>query len=284
MFEWSIPSMKAIYNSRIIDQENIQISTNNRAFCYGDGLFETIVTGPNRINLIDGHIERLMAHSALLKFSLPKDLTLRLKEWIDELSILNDIRGDLRTKVQVWRKAGGLYTPLSNDVEFLITVSENQSGVFSSASSIGIAESITNQYSSISGIKSVNALNYVLAGIEKSNQNLDDIIILDNDAHLSETHISNLFWTKGSQIYTPSLKTGCISGVMRNFILDFCENELVNPVKEVLENTETLNDCDSIFSSNASGIRYFTKLEGREENLSSSENLLAPLIKRLQQP
>ena len=71
MFEWSIPSMKAIYNSRIIDKENIQISTNNRALCQGDGLFETIVTEPNRINLANVHIERLVADSTILKLKLP---------------------------------------------------------------------------------------------------------------------------------------------------------------------------------------------------------------------
>lgn len=284
MFEWSIPSMKAIYNSRIINKESVQISTNNRAFCYGDGLFETIVTGPNRINLIDGHMGRLMAHSDILKLKLPDNLTDKFKEWIKDLSTLNKITGDVRAKIQVWRKSGGLYSPLNHEAEFLITVDKTEKPIFSSLPKIGIAQSMTNQFSKVSIIKSVSALNYVMVGIEKTSQEVDDLIILDSHGHLSETHISNLFWTKGNQVYTPSLTSGCVSGVMRSFILDFFKNDLNQPIHEVLEGKSALNDCDSIFSSNASGITYFERLIERKNTLVSPEELIKPLIKRLQRP
>ena len=37
--------MKAIFNSRRIDAKNPLLKVTNRAFCYADGLSETIVTG-----------------------------------------------------------------------------------------------------------------------------------------------------------------------------------------------------------------------------------------------
>ena len=58
---------------------------------------------------------------------------------------------------------------------------------------MGTAQTTTNQFSSISSIKSVSTLNYVMAGIEKTNKQNDDIIILDTDGHLIEMHIHSLF-------------------------------------------------------------------------------------------
>ena len=284
MFEWLMPSMKAIYNSRIFDQEDIQIKTHNRAFCYGDGLFETIVTGPSRFNLIDRHLDRLGAHMSHLRLLEPEIIKKNLNKWIDELARLNQIAGDIRSKLQVWRKSGGLYSPSSNAFEFLITVKESQQPIYVNGSEIGLSKQSVNHFSSISAFKSISSMNYVMAGIEKTEKNLDDIIILDHQGYLSETHTSNLFWTKDNVIYTPDLKTGCIDGVMRRFTIDFFKQTPGIILKTVRAKQETLLNCDSIFSTNASGIKSFSQLENRDQPLHNPENLLSDLIKRLQQP
>lgn len=280
MFEWLILSMKAIYNSRIIDQEDIQISTNNRAFCYGDGLFETIVTGPRRINLIDDHIKRLKADCSVLRLDFPEEIEQNLRKWMGQLSQLNTLQGDVRTKINVWRKEGGLYSPTDNSSEFLITVKETRKPVYRASENIGISKSTANHYSSHSKIKSVNALNYVLAGIEKDERKLNEIIILDNDGNLSETHIGNLFWIKDERLFTPSLETGCIAGIMRGFIISFYNGR----IEQVKAKPEKLIEAESIFSTNASGIEYFKFLEGSEKEFIAPDNTLKDLIKRIQQP
>lgn len=280
MFEWLILSMKAIYNSRIIDQEDIQISTNNRAFCYGDGLFETIVTGPNRINLIDEHIDRLKADCDVLRLEFPKEIEVDFNSWIDQLSQLNGLTGDVRIKINVWRKEGGLYTPTNHNCEYLITAKDSTTPIFRSKRLIGIAKTVSNQLSIHSKIKSINSLNYILAGIEKNERDLNEIIILDNEGHLSETHIGNLFWIKNGRFYTPSIETGCIKGIMRGFLIQYLDDA----VEVVKAKPQSLFNADCIFSSNASGIEYYDFLEETNLELSSPRKFLDSLIKRLQQP
>ena len=61
----------------------------------------------------------------------------------------------------------------------------------------------------------MSALPYVMAGIEKQNRGLDDLIILSTKDHVSECIASNIFWLRKGTIYTPSLRSGCIEGIRR---------------------------------------------------------------------
>jgi branched-chain amino acid aminotransferase/4-amino-4-deoxychorismate lyase len=268
--------MKAIFNSRITTLEKISLISKNRAFCYGDGLFETIVTGPQRINLIDLHLKRLKKGCEELNLDFQEFNPEKIKRMIAEIAEENGISGTLRSRLQLWRKPGGLYSPSSKESEFLIEVSPSTQPLFSMANGLGISEKANVNYSAISFAKTMSALPYVLAGIEMKERALDDIVLLNSAGYLAETHSSNLFWSKDNIVFTPALSSGCVEGVMRTFIMNQIE------VKEVLASPSVLNFADSVFTTNASGIKYFVKY--RERDLGNPEKLLASVIKRLQQP
>ena len=266
--------MKAIFNSRLIEIDSLTLNSKNRAFCYGDGLFETIVTGPNRINLTDFHLERLTRACSVLHLNPPPFSSHDLKEMIYQLTDLNELNGCLRARIQVWREDGGLYSPERSASSFLLEVVETTKPAFSQKGSIGLSTLSKISHTAISFAKTMSALPYVLAGIEMQQKKLDDIILLDDQGNLAETHSSNLFWIEGDQIFTPSLQTGCIEGVMRRLILETLE------VTEIIAKPEMLIKADSIFSSNASGICYFNSFRNNE--YSSPEKRLAKVIKLLQ--
>ncbi|MFT6826793.1 MAG: branched-subunit amino acid aminotransferase/4-amino-4-deoxychorismate lyase [Roseivirga sp.] len=268
--------MKAIFNSRVTSLEEISLLSKNRAFCYGDGLFETIVTGPQRINLIDLHLQRLKRGCEVLNLDFQGFKTKKILKMISEIAEENGISGTLRARLQLWRKPGGLYSPSSNESEFLLEVNQSTQSAFSMANGLDISEKANISYSTISFAKTMSALPYVLAGIEMREKELDDIILLNSSGYLAETNSSNLFWVKDNIIFTPALSTGCIEGVMRTFVMSQME------VKQVLASPSVLNFADFVFTTNASGIKYFTKY--RDRNFGNPEKLLDSLIKRLQQP
>ncbi|WP_170827439.1 aminotransferase class IV [Roseivirga sp. 4D4] len=274
--------MKAIFNSRIIETSDYLIKTSNRSFCYGDGLFETIVTGHGRINLIEKHIHRLKRGCKVLGMEFPNDLEMNsLETMIQKLQAINGFDGDIRTKVIVWRDSGGLYTPNLSSASFSLEVKASNSILFQGIDQVDVSSEIHTQYSPISFAKTTNALVYVLAGLEKKENGLDEVILTDPNGNLSETHISNLFWIKESKVYTPSLTTGCIEGIMRNTLIDlFHKNNIA--VHEVEKTKEALRDASSVFSTNASGIKYLKRIGNW--NYESPENFLTPIIKQLQQP
>jgi len=274
--------MKAIFNSRTIDASHTVLKVTNRAFCYGDGLFETIVTGPERINLIERHLDRVRSGAEALGMDFPDALSLEnIDEWTNELVRENNVTGNYRIRIHLWRDAGGLYTPEKESSSFLLELAENRSPLVLGNLKIGLNEEYMNIYSPISRYKSKNALKYIMLGKIRAERGLDDIILVDYKRHVSESYSSNLFWMTGEQVFTPSLKTGCVGGVMRSYVLDYFATQ-ENPVKEVLTSVEDLKTCESIFTTNGAGIRWFSNYEGRI--LKSPEALLEPLVRQLQQP
>ncbi len=284
MFERSIPSMKAIFNSRTIEHSDHLLKTGNRAFCYGDGLFETIVTGEDRINLIDYHLQRLKKGCEVLGIKFPNLLSnKKLAEMIAQLKAENGISGATRTKLILWRNEGGLYTPNQSSASFYLEVKPHTSSFYQEHRTIGISKNLHTLQSPISFAKTTNALTYVMAGREKNERGLDEIILTDIQGNLSETHISNLFWTIDEQIFTPKLDTGCINGVMRTYLMEALQMEN-NPVKEVMAKPEALFQARHIFTTNASAIKYFSCIEGQNKVYQNPLQLLMPFLKRLPLP
>ncbi len=281
LFKWFIESMKAIYNSRILPEEEIELQIRNRAFCYGDGLFETIVTGPDRINLLAYHIVRLSQGCAVLAMEMPFSEQ-QLEGYIESLKTANSLKGTLRIRAQVWRDGGGLYEPSEDNSSFLITVTESSYPFFGAVELLSVSEKAKLSLHALSFAKTMSALPYVLAGVERKHSPCDELIITDMADHIAECVASNIFWVKEGEIYTPDLNTGCVRGTMRDFLIQaFKANGMV--VHEVCQPVEALTEADHIFLSNASGIRWVKRFEDRAV-FESPEGLLSQILTLPLQP
>ena len=70
---------------------------------------------------------------------------------------------------------------------------------------ISFSDKIKLHFSLFSPYKTLNSLPYVLAGIEKTERNLEDLILLDSQNNISESTSANIFWIKNDKIFTPNL-------------------------------------------------------------------------------
>jgi branched-chain amino acid aminotransferase/4-amino-4-deoxychorismate lyase len=251
--------MKAIFNNEIINDKVLSLEAEDRAFQYGDGIFETIVVREKSLKLIKYHYKRFQEGAAVLRFQLPDYFDLQyLESSVIKLIQINDIRKAARIKVLSWRKKGGYYKPESRMSNILITakVHKEEKGIINN---VGISKSITNYHTPYSQLKTLNSLKYILASIEKEDTRFDDMIILDQKGHVSELLYSNIFWIKNDIFYTSSLETGCIKGVMRTYLIGKLEEEGLS-LKEVNVAPEKLFQADHVFATNASGLRPLIKI------------------------
>ncbi|TAF74397.1 MAG: hypothetical protein EAZ53_09135 [Bacteroidetes bacterium] len=231
---------------------NDSFFTQNRAFRYGDGIFETIIFENNSLNLWHYHIERLKKGIEILKFDC-QNLLADLESQI--LNQIPDQSKNYRIRIQLWRTDGGLYTPLSNRTELFIEVTPFVKQTQIEQLETDFAKSISLSFSPLSALKTCNALLYILASIEKKERNLGEIILLSSDGFLAECAASNLFWMKENTLFTPSLSTGCIAGVMREHIINQAKKN--NTKLEIgTWKPEILNSADLVFCSNVTGLRY----------------------------
>ena len=123
--------------------------------------------------------------------------------------------------------------------------------------------------SQFSGLKTLNAIQYVMAAKEKEESNFDELILLDADGYLVEGTSSNLFLIRQNIAYTPHLKHGAIEGVMRRVVINKLK-QLGLEVKETSLETSDLEQAEEIFFTNSiKGIqwvssyskkRYFKKI------------------------
>src|SRR4051812_24342624 len=100
-----------LHNAKLIKENEFTLNADNRAFLYGDGLFETIIVINNEILYAEDHFERLSSGMRALFIELPKSFSLdSFKNEI--LKLCNTFtEKSLRIKFQIWRKPGGLYAP-----------------------------------------------------------------------------------------------------------------------------------------------------------------------------
>ena len=108
------------FNGTIVSQD-ANILTQNRAFLYGDGVFETVKVINNKILFLEDHYFRLMSSMRVIRMEIPMNFTMEyLEKQILALVNKNGLSASSRARITVYRNDGGYYLPQNNTVSFLI--------------------------------------------------------------------------------------------------------------------------------------------------------------------
>jgi 4-amino-4-deoxychorismate lyase len=252
-----------IYNNNFVAENNFVLSPFNRAFCYGDGLFETMVFKEGKLLFLEDHLYRIQEGLKELDISFPASLTKDFfHELITALVEKNNLHHNARIKLQVWRKQGGLISPESTEADYIILASEYKKTQEVKENAF-VSEKIKLKASSLSKYKTLNFLPYIQAGIEKKKRNVDEIILTDNKGNVAEASSCNLFWGKSDMLFTPALETGCIEGIMRKQIIRFCEAEKIKVTEGLFPLSELMN-AELVFTSNVSGLSLVSAINSKK--------------------
>jgi 4-amino-4-deoxychorismate lyase len=253
--------MNIAFNSIFLKGDQLSLPLNDRAFCYGDGLFETLLCFKGQLLYWSDHFKRLKEGMEALSMAFPEEFTeQRLGNQITELLSINQLNGWARIRIQVWRQAGGLYTPTVREANYVITAQDSAPPTVSLKSKVFFYEDTRLFFSAMSRFKTCNALPYVLAGIARQKAASDEMILLDVFGHLAECIASNLFWVRENTVYTPALQSGCIEGIMRKQLIQHLRQAGFSLI-EGLYPKETLLEADSAFCCNVAGIQWLEQVE-----------------------
>ncbi|MCF6240203.1 MAG: aminotransferase class IV [Bacteroidales bacterium] len=251
------------YNGQIIAAKEFGITMNNRSFQYGDGLFETMHAVGSQVQFFYEHIERLVESMKVLKMEVPVRFTidtLGLQNEISKLLTKNKIFKGGRVRLTVFRRAGGLYTPKTSEVSYIVQVLPleqtyyelNKKGYI-----IDIFDEIPKPVNILSGIKSTSSLLYVLAGVYRKENKLDECLLINELGNIVEGMSSNIFLIKEGNIYTPPLRSGCLNGIMRKKVINLAKSEGFTVFDEVPIKLPDIMAADELFFTNAiNGIRW----------------------------
>ena len=277
--------MKVNYNGELIAIEEAKFSIENRAFRYGDGLFETIRYQDGKLLFWEDHYYRMMGGMCLLRMDIPIHWNMEyLEEELMSLLEANESSGAMRVRISVFRNDGGLYTPEDRGAQFLAEctpLSENTYQWSDERMEIDVFYDHRKGVSDISNAKTTNCLIYTLAGIYRIENAIDDAILLNVDNKLVESVSSNLFLIKDDVIYTPPISDGCVDGVMRKQLIKLAE-EMGKKLEEKSLTSFDMTKADEVFLSNViSGITPVTNYKKKEYDTYQTEALWAALIAKL---
>jgi branched-subunit amino acid aminotransferase/4-amino-4-deoxychorismate lyase len=249
------------YNGHLISIYEPVVSFANRAFRYGDALFETIRVINGKVMFINDHMRRIKVGMTILRMNVPSDFgSDNIARLIDELIKQNEIDNDVRVRLTIFRNDGGFYTPKNNDISFLIETEDlDEKGGYrinEIGYNIEVFHDIKKHKNKLSNLKSGNALLYVLAGIYKRDIKMDDCLIVNEGGNICETISSNNFIVKNGALYTPALNEGCVDGVMRKQVISLAQHHRILCYEITLAFNALMN-ADEIFLTNAvKGIRW----------------------------
>ena len=260
------------FNGEILPADTKVLTVANRSFKYGDGLFESMRMLKGQLKFATEHANRLQKGMKALKMDGYSQMDAWfLKEKADHLASVNKIKHG-RLRLTVYRDAEGLYTPTQNKVGYLLEIQpldEPRYFLNSKGLIIDVFTELSKPTNFLSNIKTCNSLVYVLAGIHKNQNNLDDVLLLNQNGFLCEASSSNVFVYYQNHLYTPALSEGCVEGVMRQVVIDIA-NRIGVPLTEAQINPEILYEADEVFLTNSvKGIqsvmgygirRYFNKV------------------------
>ncbi|TRX60873.1 aminotransferase IV [Fulvivirga sp. M361] len=255
--------MKAYFNGTWIEND-IRLPLNDRGLQFGDGLFETIIVKDGAVRFLKHHLTRIQKGAEVMGLkNLPFSIE-ELENVILKVLALNKIDKHARVKLQIWRQPSSRngYHPTSLDVNILVTASEHVPFVSRVIEKVSFCTSVALTYSAVSRFKTISALPYVMASKEAEEKGMDDLILLNERGLVSECIMSNIFWIKDKTIFTPSLATGCIEGIMRNHLITQC-HQSIDPIIEVEAKPAELAKADVIFSANVAGFYIFQNVNTR---------------------
>jgi branched-chain amino acid aminotransferase len=271
-----------LFNGEYHFKDNFGLSYKNRAFCYGDALFETMHANGTEIQFFADHMVRLIYGMQEIKMSVPEIFkTTVVKKEIIKLLHKNKLYQGVRIRLSVFRNDGGKYTPIDNSVSYLVETEYienhhfelNQKGFI-----IDIFKDIKKPINRFSNLKTSNALIYVMAGMFAQEKKLNDCILLNEKGNLIEGISSNLFLIKGRTMSTPSLKDGPVAGIMRKQILKIADEVgfEINHESSITEND--LLNADEVFLTNSiKGIQWVLAYKEKRYFNQNSKKLIEKL-------
>ena len=269
------------FNGNIAAQDD-NVLTQNRAFLYGDGVFETLKIINNKILFLEDHYFRLMASMRVVRMEIPMNFTMEyFEEQVLKLVQEKGLSASARARITVFRNDGGLYLPKTNEVSFLIHAISLDNTLYllnTNSYEVDLYKDFYVTKQLLSSIKTTNKIINVTGSIFAHENGLQNCILLNDTKNVVEVLQGNLFMVTGKKLITPPVSEGCLNGVMRKQILALAKKlEGIEVLEEIISPFD-LQKADELFLTNViTGIQPISKYRKKEFKSDVAHLLLQKL-------
>ncbi|MCR8850936.1 aminodeoxychorismate lyase [Rossellomorea sp. SC111] len=237
-------------NGDIVHQSVASISPFDHGYLYGMGVFETFRTYDGHPFLLNDHLNRLSR--GLKELNIEAHLDEEKIRWtISELLKKNDLKDAYcRFNVSGGPEEIGLKTAPYEDATVILFQKELPPSPPLKEKEGVLLQLGRNTPETGERLKSHHYLNNMAAKREIGASSDQEGIFLTKEGFLCEGITSNLFWVKDGELYTPSVETGLLNGITRQFILALADRLNIPVQVGMFEKTEMLA-ADEVFFTNS---------------------------------
>jgi branched-chain amino acid aminotransferase len=266
----------------ILLASDADILANNRAFLYGDGVFETLKIVDNKILFFEDHYFRLMSSMRIVRMEIPMEFTMEfLERQILALAEAANLTRSSRIRFTVYRNEGGFYLPRTNTVSYLINVAALPNRFYQIENTVCEVDLYKDFYITkqlLSSIKSTNKLLNITGSIYAKENGLDNCLVLNDSKNVAGALQGNLFMLTENKLITPPVSEGCLNGVMRRQVLGLAKKMENIEVIESIISPFDLQKADELFITNViRGIQPITKYRKKEFSTQLAKELILKL-------
>lgn len=266
------------YNGQILS-DTTTLSNSNRAFLYGDGVFETLKVVNNKILYLEDHYFRLMASMRIVRMQIPANFTLEFIE-NEILTLTNqlEISDSARIRFTVFRNDGGFYLPQTRTISYLIQAFPLENKRYEIADNeyeVDLYKDFFISKQLLSTIKTTNKMINITGSIFADENDLQNCLLINNEKNVVEALNGNLFMVMNNKIITPPISDGCLNGIMRKQLLEIAKKVEGYEVVEETISPFDLQKADELFITNViAGIIPITKYRKKEYQSDIARALL----------
>ncbi|MFN8590174.1 MAG: aminotransferase class IV [Thermomicrobiales bacterium] len=126
-------------------------------------------------------------------------------------------------------------------------------------------------------IKNFNRMHTHLAKLEADRANADDVVLVDDRGHLTESRGANVFLVRGGTLYSP--QSGILEGITRETVFEIAEELGIPADQRDLTPFDLYNAEEAFLCSTAGGIFPISSADGRRVG----EGAIGPLTRAVRE-
>ncbi len=262
------------------------LGTDNRAFLYGDGIFETVRILDGKVLFLEDHYFRLMSGMRILRMEIPMFFTMEYFEsQLIETARASEASVSGRVRMTVYRNAGGYYLPSDRNISFVVQAQRLEQPIYVFSDQTYEVDLFRDFYITaqlLSTIKSTNRAVHITGSIFADENGLANCLLLNDRKNVIEALQGNLFMLTGNKLVTPAVSEGCLNGVMRKQVLALARKREDLVVEETAISPFDLQKADELFITNVIvGIQPVTRYRKKEFATGFAADMLGKLNAQL---
>ena len=264
------------HNDHIIDAGDVTISPTNAGLLYGWGVFTTVRIYDGKAFAFDRHWKRLVAHAERAQISPICDLK-QVRRAIDKLIAANSV-GEGRARITLLKGAAASWSVgPSRETELLIFTS-SLAPVSRADLALTLSPYRVLSTALLAGVKQTAMLENLFALEEARSRDFNEALLLNERGEIVSATAGNIFWVQGDEVFTPSLATGCVSGITRHFIHEIATRWKLHLVEGSFPVQRLLDAREVFLTSTAREVTIVSSFDARQ--YANKQARIAKLISR----